>query len=140
MKILDIVNSLSPTPQTPTLSLLETQRESPECDENEKLCNSPRNNSAASARINSPLLKRDSPTALSLIDDVKKLEIRTSNPDLNKQHKSNSPLASSSNLSKQDPSSDNLRLCYNNENNCRKTETKWQCSVCFFLLFSKLSL
>lgn len=132
--------SLSPTPRTPTLSLHETQREPTKCDENEILCNShsPRLGSPASARNISPLssLKRDSPTAISLIDDLKKLEIRTttSSSDLSKLHKSNSPLASSSNLSKQDPSIDNLRLLSqqhnNNENNiCRKPEAKWHCSV-----------
>jgi len=68
-----------------------------------------------------------------LVDDVKKLSIRTSDPDLSKfKTKSNSPLASSSNLSRPDASMENLRLCYNNENNSRKSELKWQCSVSLF--------
>lgn len=67
------------------------------------------------------------PTAASLVDAVKKLEIHTSDPDLSRRFKSNSPLASSSNLSKADPE---LRLCNNNENNSRKSELKWHCSVC----------
>lgn len=123
--------SLSPTPQASINSLVETTCESPnKSDESQrKLCNSPRNNTNRSQSI-----KRDSPqpppTTASLIDDVKKLEICTSDPDLRK-FKTNSPLASSSNLSKPDPA-ENLRLCYNNnENNSRKSELKWQCSVCF---------
>lgn len=105
--------------------------ESPDkSDENENqrtLCNSPRNNTNSSQSI-----KRESPlsTTTSLVDDVKKLEIRTSDPDLNRKFKTNSPLASSSNLSKPDPAVENLRLCSNNnENNSRKSELKWQCAV-----------
>lgn len=121
--------SLSPTPQASITSLVESTCESPDKSEESqrKLCNSPRNNTNTSQSI-----KRDSPppTTAALADDVKKLEIRTSNPDLSRRFKTNSPLASSSNLSKPDPAVENLRLCYNNnENNSRKSELKWHCSV-----------
>jgi hypothetical protein len=122
--------SLSPTPPASITSLVETLCESPnKSDENQrKLCNSPRNN------INSSqYMKRDSPTPTteSLIEDVKKLEIHTSDPDLSRRFKTNSPLASSSNLSKPESAVENLRLCpNNNENNSRKSELKWHCMVC----------
>lgn len=121
--------SLSPTPQASVTSLVETTCESPKkSDESQrKLCNSPRNNSQS--------VKRDSPppatSPITLVDDVKKLEIHTSDPDLTKKSKTYSPLASSSNLSKPDPAHENLRLCYNNnENNSRKSDLKWHCLVC----------
>lgn len=122
-------NSLSPTPPTSITSLVETTSESPnKSDDSQRtLCNSPRNNSV-----------RDSPppaTAL-LIDEVKKLHIHTSDPDLSRRFKTNSPLASSSNLSKPDPAVENLRLSYNNENNSRKSELKWHCLVCCFVVIT----
>jgi hypothetical protein len=135
--------SLSPTPPASITSLVDASCESPDkSDENENqrlLCNSPRNNTNSSQSI-----KRDSPlpTTASLVDDVKKLEIRTSDPDLNRKFKTNSPLASSSNLSKPDPAVENLRFSSNNnENNSRKTELKWQCvvGVCYHVLFANLS-
>lgn len=90
--------------------------------QSDELCNSPRNNQ------HSQVIKRDSPTTALLVDDVKKLEIRTSDPDLGGRFKSNSPLASSSNLSKPDPSDgQSLRLC--NDSNSRKSELKWHCLV-----------
>lgn len=117
--------SLSPTPQTSITSLVETTRESPNKSDENKLCNSPRNNT------NSQVIKRDSPTTALLVDDVKKLEIHTSDPDLSSKFKNNSPLASSSNLSKPDPAdSQSLRLCNNNDSNVsRKSEMKWHCLV-----------
>lgn len=131
IKIIVLPCSLSPTPQASITSLVEATSESLNTsDENQrKLCNSPRNNTN-----NSQSVKRDSPpptsaTPFTLVDEVKKLEIRTSDPDLSKKSKTNSPLASSSNLSKPDPASENLRLSYN-ENNSRKSELKWQCLVC----------
>lgn len=120
--------SLSSIPLPAVTSLVDTTCESPKkSDESQqKLCNSPRNNT------NSQSVKRDSPppsttSPITLIDDVKKLEIRTSDPKIN------SPLASSSNLSKPDATSENLRLSSNNESNSRKSELKWQCSVNFLL-------
>lgn len=117
--------SLSPTPQTSIRSLVETTRESPKKSDENQLCNSPRNNT------NSQIIKRDSPTTALLVDDVKKLEIHTSDPDLSSKFKNNSPLASSSNLSKPDPAdSQSLRLCNNNDSNVsRKSEMKWHCMV-----------
>ncbi|CRK95779.1 CLUMA_CG009236, isoform A [Clunio marinus] len=103
--------SLSPTPQTAITPLVETISESPmNSDESQrKLCNSPRNNT-----------KRDTITTASLVEEVKKLEIRTSDPDLSSKCKASSPLASSSNLTK-DP-----------EHNNRKSEVKWQCMACTY--------
>ena len=96
-----------------------------------KLCNnSPRN----SIFIN----RNDSSPTASLLDDVKKLEIHTSDPDINgkfqQNNKNNSPLASSSNLAATTTTTttksdaENLRLCYNN-NNSENNNRKWQCSV-----------
>lgn len=136
-----LLYSLSPTPQASITSLVEAGCEPPNIsDESQrKLCNSPRNNTNTSQSI-----KRDSPPPSigSIVDEVKKLEIRTSNPGLSRRHKTNSPLASSSNLSKPDPTAENLRLSSNNnnENNSRKSEVKWHCSVRRYHVFSKLAL
>ena len=132
IKIIVQLSSLSPTPQASITSLVEATCESPnKSDESQrKLCNSPRNNSKSVKRESPPPTITASP--ITLIDEVKKLEIYTSDPDLSSiKSKTNSPLASSSNLSKPDPASENLRLsCNNNENNSRKSELKWQCLVC----------
>lgn len=108
-------------------------------DENSrKLCNN------SSSPRNSIFINRNdsSPTA-SLLDDVKKLEIHTSDPDINGKfhNKNNSPLASSSNLAATTTTTksdaENLRLCYNNNNN-ENNNRKWFCSVSISLYFAYL--
>lgn len=125
-------SSLSPTPQASITSFVEATSESPNRsdEDHQKLCNSPRNSINSSESV-----KRDSPTPttaslITLIDEVKKLEIHTSDPDLNKKSKTNSPLASSSNLAKPDSLNEMRLSCNNSENNSRKSELKWQCLVC----------
>ncbi|KAL7047012.1 hypothetical protein ACKWTF_002765 [Chironomus riparius] len=133
--------SLSPT-LTETTTLVEpVESRNDISDENSrKLCNN------SSSPRNSIFINRNdsSPTA-SLLDDVKKLEIHTSDPDINgkfQNNKNNSPLASSSNLAATTTTTttksdaENLRLCYNNNNN-ENNNRKWQCSVCTYSNYPK---
>jgi hypothetical protein len=124
------VYSLSPTSQASITPLLE-QSESHSniiSDENEQirqLCNisSPRNTKKQDS---------SSPIASLLVEEVKKLEIHTSDPDISRLSKTSSPLASSSNLTK-----DTECVRFNNENNNRK----WHCSVsdkCFGFCISSI--
>lgn len=112
-------SSLSSTSKE-VVPLLEPESESLS-DEN--LCNN--------SNSRNSIIKSETSSLSSLIDDVKNLEVRKIDQDLNEKLKTSSPLASSSNLSTKVSKSDaeNLRLWYNNNNNNNESSRKWHCSV-----------
>lgn len=122
--------SLSPTPQETITQLVEPCEsliKSNISDENLSskktqlsLCN---NISSNSSSRNSPLIETSpTTTTATLIDEVKKLSLHTSDPDILSKFKTNSPLASSSNLTQQQ----------NNNNSSENNTRKWHCLVSFF--------
>lgn len=134
IKIIDYVlffyckNSLSPTPQASLTPLVEPS-ESLTCDENVS-------SKKSQLLCNNSYSRSPSPTATTLTDEVKKLAIHTSDPDINSKFKTNSPLASSSNLtstaSKPDADQHLRLMSHNNNNNNNSSENngrKWHCLV-----------
>lgn len=138
--------SITPIIEAPKIesppAIKKIHNANPDNDSNPKpnnlICNL--NCSQSSQCIQCSTKREPSPTTdtTHLIEDVRKLNIRTSNPDLSSSNliKNNSPLASSSNLTITDPN-DGLRLCSSNETLNKKSELKWQCFVskCFIVVF-----
>jgi hypothetical protein len=127
--------SLSPTPpQTSITSLLESNETlSDDPSKKNQLCNLPTSRNSPSPT-----------TTTALIDEVKKLSLHTSDPDIISKFKTSSPLASSSNLTQQQQQQNSTkstsdvaeRLCYNNNNNS-ESNRKWHCLVSLIIFLFK---